>query len=242
MPHACMIEAADVERRFAITSSEIVPGTWRTRTVRFTLEGVDGDLDEEADAETVRKALPPSESALTGDWLDAEAAAGFRPGIHARPYPSRRQVMIFRMVKVGVDLAGYIRAICAPRWRWIWLRATNSGYAGMMHYRMGSDSAPDRIAAMRGLLADDPDLAEVLSGREMRRNSRTGSLQRTLQVRKVATPIEQQRTYLLRHDCGLESVPDIDIYPQDSHILAWDLRRPGSCPLAVVLAEHCQCR
>ena len=107
---------------------------------------------------------------------------------------------------------------------------------------MGSDSAPDRIAAMRGLLADDPDLAEVLSGREMRRNSRTGSLQRTLQVRKVATPIEQQRTYLLRHDCGLEPVPDIDIYPQDSHILAWDLRRPGSCPLAVVLAELCQCR
>ena len=88
MPHACMIEAADVERRFAITSSEIVPGTWRTRTVRFTPK-VSTDLDEEADAETVRKALPPSESALTGDWLDAEAAAGFRPGIHALPDPSR---------------------------------------------------------------------------------------------------------------------------------------------------------
>ena len=44
-----------------------------------------------------------------------------------------------------------------------------------MHYRMGSDSAPDRTAAMRGLLADDPDLAEVLGGRETRRNSRSGS-------------------------------------------------------------------
>ena len=40
MPHADMIEAADVERRFAITSSEIPPKTWRM--MRFTLEGVDG--------------------------------------------------------------------------------------------------------------------------------------------------------------------------------------------------------
>lgn len=46
----------------------------------------------------------------------------------------------------------------------------------MMHYRMGNDSAPDRIAAMRGLLADDPDLAEVLSSREMRRNPCTDSM------------------------------------------------------------------
>ena len=44
-----------------------------------------------------------------------------------------------------------------------------------MHYRMESDSAPDCIAAIRGLLADDPDLAEILGGREMRRNSRNGS-------------------------------------------------------------------
>ena len=44
-----------------------------------------------------------------------------------------------------------------------------------MHYRVGSGSAPDCIAAIRGLLADDPDLAEVLGGREMRRNSRSGS-------------------------------------------------------------------
>ena len=81
--------------------------------------------------------------------------------------------MISRMVKVGVDLAGHIRAICAPRW--IWLRAANSGYAGVMYYRMGSDSAPDRIAAIRGLLADDPDLAEVLGGRETRRYSCSAS-------------------------------------------------------------------
>ena len=38
----------------------------------------------------------------------------------------------------------------------------------MMHYCMGSDSAPDCIAAIRGLLADDPDLAEVLPCNETR--------------------------------------------------------------------------
>ena len=39
---------------------------------------------------------------------------------------------------------------------------------GMMHYRMGSDSAPDRIDAVRGLFADDLDLTEGLgrSGNE----------------------------------------------------------------------------
>ena len=55
------------------------------------------------------------------------------------------------------------------------VRAADSGCAGMMHYCMGSDSAPDRIDAIRRLLADDLDLAEVLGGREMKRNSRTGS-------------------------------------------------------------------
>ena len=43
----------------------------------------------------------------------------------------------------------------------------------MMHYRMGTDSAPNRIDAIRGVLADDLDLAEVLGGLETRRNSRT---------------------------------------------------------------------
>ena len=45
----------------------------------------------------------------------------------------------------------------------------------MVHYRMGSDSVPSRIDAIRGVLADDPDLAEVLGGREMRRSSRSVS-------------------------------------------------------------------
>ena len=44
----------------------------------------------------------------------------------------------------------------------------------MMHYRMGSDSAPDRIDAIRGFLADDLAITEVLGGREMRRYSRNG--------------------------------------------------------------------
>ena len=39
----------------------------------------------------------------------------------------------------------------------------------MMHYRVGSDSAPDRIDAIRDLLADD------MGEREMRRYSRTVS-------------------------------------------------------------------
>ena len=50
-----------------------------------------------------------------------------------------------------------------------------SGYAGMMHYCMGNDSALDRIDAIRGLVAYDLDRAEVLGGREMRRYSRTVS-------------------------------------------------------------------
>lgn len=33
-----------------------------------------------------------------------------------------------------------------------------------------SDSAPDRIDAIRNQLTDDRDLAEVLGGREMRQN------------------------------------------------------------------------
>ena len=53
--------------------------------------------------------------------------------------------------------------------------AADSGCAGMMHYCMGSDSTPDRIDAIRRLLADDLDLAEVLGGREMRRTSRSAS-------------------------------------------------------------------
>ena len=47
--------------------------------------------------------------------------------------------------------------------------------AGMMHYSMGSDSALDRIDAIRGLPVYDLDLAEVLGGREMRQYSRTVS-------------------------------------------------------------------
>ena len=43
----------------------------------------------------------------------------------------------------------------------------------MMHYRMGSDSAPDRIDAIRGFLADDLAITEVLGSREMRRYSRS---------------------------------------------------------------------
>ena len=37
----------------------------------------------------------------------------------------------------------------------------------MMHYRMGSDSAPDRLGAIRGFLADDLAITEILGGREM---------------------------------------------------------------------------
>ena len=55
------------------------------------------------------------------------------------------------------------------------LQAAYSGYAGMMHYCMGNDSALDRIDAIRGLVAYDLDRAEVLGGREMRRYSRTVS-------------------------------------------------------------------
>ena len=50
------------------------------------------------------------------------------------------------------------------------VRAVDSGCAGMMHYCMGSDSAPDPIDAIRGHLADDLDSAEAMGGREMRRN------------------------------------------------------------------------
>ena len=81
--------------------------------------------------------------------------------------------MISRMVKAWIDLEWNTRTIWTRRWTR--LRAANSGYRGMMHYRMGSDSAPDRIAAIRGLLADDPNLAEVLSDRGVRRYSRSGS-------------------------------------------------------------------
>ena len=77
------------------------------------------------------------------------------------------------MAQVNVDLYGHIRAPCARRWAW--LKAAGSGCAGMMHYRMGNDSAPDRIDAIRGFLADDPAITEVLGGLEMRRYSRTGS-------------------------------------------------------------------
>ena len=45
----------------------------------------------------------------------------------------------------------------------------------MMHYCVGSDSAPDRIDVIRDLHADDLDLAEDMGGREMRRYLRTGS-------------------------------------------------------------------
>ena len=92
------------------------------------------------------------------------------------------QAIILRMIKVNVDLEGSIRATCARRW--MRLRTADSGYGGMMHYRMGSDSVPSRIDAIRGLLADDPDLAEVLGGREMRRNSRTVSIS-TSQVKAI---------------------------------------------------------
>ena len=76
----------------------------------------------------------------------------------------------------GSGEQGHIRAPCARRWAW--LRAAGSGCAGMMHYRMGSDSAPDRIDAIRGFLAADPATTEVVGGREMRRYSRTVSLER----------------------------------------------------------------
>ena len=55
------------------------------------------------------------------------------------------------------------------------LGAADALRAGMMHYRMGSDSAPDRIDAIRGLFADDLDLTEDSGGREMRQYSRTVS-------------------------------------------------------------------
>ena len=58
------------------------------------------------------------------------------------------------------------------------LGAADAVRAGMMHYRMRSDSAPDRIDAIRGLFADDLDLTEVSGGREMRRISRSASLSR----------------------------------------------------------------
>ena len=41
----------------------------------------------------------------------------------------------------------------------------------MMHYIMGSDSAPDRIDAIRDLLVDDLDTTKVTGCRETRRNA-----------------------------------------------------------------------
>ena len=48
--------------------------------------------------------------------------------------------------------------------------AAVSGSTGMMHCRMGSDPAPDRIDTIGGLLAYDLEVAEDMGGREMRRN------------------------------------------------------------------------
>ena len=47
-------------------------------------------------------------------------------------------------------------------------RVTASRYAGMRHYRMESDSAPDRPDVIRSLLVGDQSLAEVFgrSGNE----------------------------------------------------------------------------
>ena len=50
-----------------------------------------------------------------------------------------------------------------------WQRSRGAPEFGMMHYCEGSDSAPDRIDAIRDLLADDLDLAEEMGEREMRR-------------------------------------------------------------------------
>ena len=54
-------------------------------------------------------------------------------------------------------------------------RSRGASEFGMMHYHAGSDSAPDRIDAIRDFLADDLDLAEDMGDREMRRYSRSAS-------------------------------------------------------------------
>ena len=79
------------ERRFVTTASESRSTTWR-RT-RLHLEGVYGP-GRRTVTDTVRMALRHSQSALTGDSRDAEAAvARFRSGIHALPSRPRAQTV-----------------------------------------------------------------------------------------------------------------------------------------------------
>ena len=64
--------------------------------------------------------------------------------------------------------------------------------------RLGSDSVPDRIDAIRSLLADNRDLAEVVGDREMRQNSRSGSLRLPrVSVRADSIEIRNERRGVL---------------------------------------------
>ena len=57
----------------------------------------------------------------------------------------------------------------------MWLGTADSGCAGMMHYRIGIDSAPSCGDAIRSLVADDLNIAAIMESRVMKRSSRSGS-------------------------------------------------------------------
>ena len=63
--------------------------------MRLHLEGVYGP-ERRTVTDTVHMALRHSQSALTGDLRDAEAAARFRSGIRALPSHSRAQTVTLR--------------------------------------------------------------------------------------------------------------------------------------------------
>lgn len=135
----------------------------------------------------------------------------------------------------------------------------------MMHYRMGSDSAPYLIDAIQGLLADDLDLAEVLGGREMRRYLRNVTHALRSQAVRIGhkefgellehgsrRPLTAHSVPRLRHNLTMRgevhrlrdsdrncSYLDPRAAPTDSGAFrAPEVRRI----LAVVLAKLCQCR
>ena len=136
-------------------------------------------------AQFVRWARRPSRSALTGDWRDAEAAARFRPGIHACPacrlcspslsaWSGRRSIA----EEMPIQSVNRRNQCHAPEglsmvenrcWIRVGAAASALGWARMIHYPEGNDSAPDHPDVFQGRSASDRGVGEAWGGREIGR-------------------------------------------------------------------------
>ena len=132
----------------------------------------------------VRWARRPSRSALICDWHDAEAAARFRPGIHACPACrlcspslsawSGRRSTTEEMSIQSVHRRNQCHAPEEPSmvenrcWMRVGAAASALGWARMMHYPGGNDSARDHPGVIQGRSAGDRGVDEAWGGREMR--------------------------------------------------------------------------